>query len=174
MEELWKPIFNGLYQISSFGNVVSNDKLVRSPHGGQYLKEGRLLKQNDNGQGYLQVQLCDDGKCTSVRVHILVAKAFIDNPLNLPKVNHKDLDKYNNLITNLEWCTQAENVQHAKANGRMIHSNSKNTVLTEADIPDIRKMIAVGLTNKIIAEMYGVHPGTIGCIRSGRNWSHVK
>lgn len=70
---------------------------------------GRFLKQNPNTKGYPSVNL--DRKTTVV--HRMVAKKFIPNPLNLPQVNHKDRNKKNNHFTNLEWCTNQENCEHA-------------------------------------------------------------
>ena len=172
--EVWKD-YDEFYQVSSFGNVRSKDSVVKSTWGGEYFKPGRLLKQNDNGQGYLQVQLCYNGKCKTERVHRLVAIVFIDNPLRLPKVNHKDTNKRNNAVNNLEWCTQLENVLHAKVNGLMVQGETAaNSKLTEEGVLEIKMLIREGFSNKEIANIFGVHPGTINCIRTGRNWSHVK
>lgn len=172
--EIWKEL-DQFYEVSSFGNVRSKTKEVISTYGGIYIKEGRTLKQTSNSLGYLQVSLCYDGLTKTERVHRLVALLFVDNPLKLPKVNHKDTNKQNNNKDNLEWCTQKENVQHAKVNGLMTKGETAiNSKLTEAGVEDIKKLIKVGCTNKQIADLFNVHPGTINCIRIGRNWSHVK
>lgn len=172
--EIWKDI-DQFYEVSSFGNVRSRAREVRSTWGGLYIKEGRMLKQNDNGQGYAQVQLCYDGIKRTERVHRLVAIAFIPNPDNLPKVNHKDTNKRNNTIGNLEWCTQLFNVQHASENGLMVKGETAaSSKLTEDGVLDIKHLIKEGFTNREIASLFNVHPGTIQCIRLGRNWSHVK
>ena len=172
--EIWKDL-DEFYEGSSYGQVRSKSRMVYSTYGGVYIKEGRTLKQNDNGQGYLQVSLCYDGKKKTERVHRLVALLFIENPNKLPKVNHKDLNKRNNKVDNLEWCTQLQNVQHAKSNGLLTRGETAiNSKLTEAAVVDIKEMIRNGFSNKEIAEIFSVHPGTINCIRTGRNWSHVK
>jgi hypothetical protein len=171
--EIWKD-YNDQYEVSSLGQVRSKSKCVRSTHGGYYVKEGRILMQNDNGQGYLQVNLCHNGVTRTERVHRLVAIVFVPNPDRLPKVNHKDANKRNNAATNLEWCTQAENVAHAKKLGLTTRgATAVNAVLDEDAVRDIKYLIKEGCSNKDIAELFGVHPATINCIRTGRNWSHV-
>lgn len=104
-QEIWKDVcgYEGLYQVSNVGNVRSlNYKGVR----------GRVneLSKGLSGSGYYVVVLCRDKKQTTVNVHRLVAEAFIDNKDNKPVVNHKDEDKTNNSVDNLEWVTEKENV----------------------------------------------------------------
>lgn len=110
-EEVWKDIldFNGLYkgyyQISNLGRVRSLD---RTDSAGRKLS-GRLLKQSNNRVGYLFVNISINGKRKTLRVNRLVAKAFIPNPYDKIFVNHKDEDKHNNNVNNLEWVTPKEN-----------------------------------------------------------------
>lgn len=106
MEEIWKDIegYEGLYQVSNLGRVKSlgNGKSNNS-------KE-RIKKQtNTNTRGYLQVQLSKDGSKKMFLVHRLVASAFIPNPNDLETVNHKDENKENNSVKNLEWMTNKDN-----------------------------------------------------------------
>lgn len=103
-EEIWKPVvgYEGLYEVSNLGKVKNNKKIISSV---------------DDGNGYLRLHLSKEGKVKSFRVHRLVAEAFIENPYGLPKVNHIDGNKKNNVVDNLEWCTQAENVEHAYSSG---------------------------------------------------------
>ena len=100
MQEIWKDIegFEGRYQVSTWGNVRSMKKKI---------------KPYENDKGYLKVGLCKDGKSHKKRVNRLVAQAFIPNPYNLPQVNHKDGNKKNNSVTNLEWTTDKANREHA-------------------------------------------------------------
>lgn len=102
MNEKWKPIegYNGMYWISSLGNVKSYKMDI----------SGHILYTRVNEYGYETVALHDGtGKRKYFKVHRLVAKAFIPNPDNKPQVNHKDEDKENNNVENLEWVTSQEN-----------------------------------------------------------------
>lgn len=118
MKEIWKDIFNyeGLYQVSNTGKVKS---LERKSFNGHVLitNKERFLKFGNNGNGYLFVNLSKDNTQKRLYVHRLVAFAFIPNPLNKETVNHKDGNKLNNCVENLEWCSQKENNQHARRTG---------------------------------------------------------
>lgn len=98
--EQWKNIkkYEGLYQCSSEGRIKSL----------KYGKE-RILKTGKDRGGYLFVVLCKDKKTNICRVHRLVAEAFLDNPDNLPEVNHKDENPSNNNVNNLEFCDRIYN-----------------------------------------------------------------
>lgn len=102
-EEIWKDIKNyeGLYQISNFGNLKS-------------IKNGRekIIKQNYS-QRYIRNNLWKKCKYKTLSIHRLVAEAFVPNPSNYKIVNHKDGNRYNNNATNLEWCTQSHNVKES-------------------------------------------------------------
>lgn len=106
--EIWKPIpdTNGYIEISNQGNVRS-------------LLKGRShsLKTQRDKKGYMRFTVTVDRKKTTYKVHREVAKAFISNPDNLPQINHKDGNKSNNSVSNLEWCTNRENALHAMKNG---------------------------------------------------------
>lgn len=103
-QEIWKDIkgFEGQYQISTFGNVRS-----------VYKKSTKILVVFKTEKGYLRAKLHSKNKKHYVKVHRLVAQAFIPNPDNKPQINHKDGNKLNNHIDNLEWVTDLENKQHA-------------------------------------------------------------
>ena len=98
--------YNGIYEISSFGNVISNNFGKR-----------KILKQSTMTSGYKMVVLKKDGKQKSFSIHRLMAIAFLPNENNLPQVNHKDGNKLNNDLSNLEWCTQSQNIQHMYDSG---------------------------------------------------------
>ena len=112
MIEQWIPIYNNLYSVSNLGNVKANERDVETKTGIRHYKE-KILKPEITRDGHLRVVLCEAGKSKRVLVHRLVAQAFIDNPYNLPQVNHIDGDKSNNSIDNLEWCTREDNIKHA-------------------------------------------------------------
>lgn len=112
MEEIWKDIvikkngvvydYEGLYEVSNMGRVRN-------------VKTGRMLKLLENGKCYLFVRLCKNSNVEMFYVHRLVATMFIpnDDPIWKTEVNHKDFDRLNNIVTNLEWTSHQENVQHS-------------------------------------------------------------
>lgn len=118
-DEIWCPIkgFEGLYEVSDKGRVKS-------------LKFGkeRILKTGRNQEGYLQVGLCKNCETKTYRVHRLVAQTFIPNPDNLPQVNHKDEDKENNFVHNLEWCDGKYNSNYGTRTQRQSEKLSKSVL----------------------------------------------
>ena len=113
-KEEWKDIkdYEGLYQVSNLGNVKALDRVIKDStrERTQHIKS-HILKPTDNGRGYQIVSLNKNGRKNKY-VHRLVAEAFIDNPENKKEVNHKDLNKKNNCVDNLEWINQKENKEH--------------------------------------------------------------
>ena len=128
MQEVWKDIpgYEGLYQVSSLGRVKSLERDTKRLRP-QHIRE-RMLKPRNGG--YLQVYLADAGKREAVYIHRLVAQAFIPNPDNKPIANHKDGNKHNNSVENLEWCTHQENVLHAYLTGLNIPHQERKGVWT--------------------------------------------
>ena len=116
--ETWVDIegYEGMYQVSTLGRVRSLDRVVRGANAMsdsyQINLKGRILKQGMALNGYLFVVLCKDGKHKHATVHRLVAETFIPNPDNLPEINHKDENKSNNVVSNLEWCDRSYNVNY--------------------------------------------------------------
>jgi len=102
----WKsvPGYEAAYMVSDAGLVFS-------------CKSGRLLTLSLTTHGYIRVSLNTGHKSSVKHVHRLVAEAFIPNPDNLPQVNHKDGDRLNNNVSNLEWCNNSQNQQHAYDTG---------------------------------------------------------
>lgn len=108
-----------MYQVSNDGLVRSVDRYVYcevSPNKLQHIF-GKVLKQGVDKKGYKIVYLSKEGKQKTIKVHRLVATAFIENPLSLPQVNHKDGCKANNCVDNLEWCDNSYNQKHAHDSG---------------------------------------------------------
>jgi hypothetical protein len=120
---LWKDVvgFEGLYKISEYGDIQSSYKSMK------------ILKPKKDKDGYSGVSLSKNGKAHHLRVHRLVAMAFLDNLENHPIVNHKDLDVTNNHYSNLEWCTFVHNTKHYYDNAldkRTLSSLSKDELLS--------------------------------------------
>lgn len=105
IQEIWVnvPGFYGDYQISSHGRLKSFKKCVT----------GKIMSVKNCTGWYLSARLCKSGEAKTYRIHRLVAESFIPNPCKKPEVNHKDFNKQNNLVSNLEWATPSENVRHA-------------------------------------------------------------
>lgn len=125
-KEAWKDIvgFEGLYQVSSLGRVKS---LGREHWNGKghWWSADRIKEQRNDVKGYKVVTLCKECNTTVAKVHRLVALAFIPNPDNLPVVNHKDENKQNPKLDNLEWCTNDYNINYGTAIARASESKKK-------------------------------------------------
>lgn len=97
--------YGSQYSASTCGKIIS--------HGNDKSRKEKILKTHTNKKtAHQKVQLYSDGRSVKRFVHRLVAETFLDNPLKLPCVNHKDNDPTNNNVENLEWCTQQENIKH--------------------------------------------------------------
>lgn len=160
--QTWRPVsgYEDRYEVSDRGDVRKRD--------------GSLLKQWPNGQGYMLVRL--SGPRALARVHRLVAEAFLDNADRYPFVNHIDFDTANNRAENLEWCTQAENLKHSEAAGRMqkdywIGRRSPNADLTNETAAQIRRdYSAGGVSWSDLAGRYGISKRTVGRIVRGETY----
>ena len=114
MEEIWKDVegYEGIYEVSNLGRVRSLDRMVEYSDGTKRLHRGRVLKAAADKDGYDRVILSTPSGHKNRLVHRLVAQAFIPNTEHLPEVNHKDENKRNNVVSNLEWCTDKYNVNY--------------------------------------------------------------
>lgn len=122
MTEIWKDIkgYEGKYQVSSCGQVRTIERDIVMKNGGPRHIRGKIKAQTSDKDGYLLVKLKDKGIERTFKVHRLVAAAFIENPNNYPTINHKDEDKKNNNVENLEWCTRYYNNHYSNLIERMV------------------------------------------------------
>ena len=119
-EEIWKAVdgYEGLYEVSNFGRVKGVDRVIINSDGVKRLWKGRVLRPAKGSNGYFFCNLCKNGKTENKCIHRLVAETFIPNPSNLPQVNHKDENKENNCVDNLEWCDSKYNNNYGSRNKR--------------------------------------------------------
>ena len=110
--EIWKNIENygGRYQISNYGRVRTT---LETDHHGGYTTCLKIMKATTTRKGYLTIGLAKNGKAKRYLVHRIVATHFIENPHNKPCINHKDYNRKNNRVSNLEWCTYLENNEYS-------------------------------------------------------------
>lgn len=154
MKEKWKdiPNYEGLYQISNFGRVKSFRKSTKYRCQSEY-----ILKPYVPQHGYEVVTLYDKSTKHKFLVHRLVATAFLPNPDNLPQINHKDENKRNNNVTNLEWCTAEYN--NAYGTARLRASDTASLPIEQLAYDG--KVIAIYRSTRIASELLGIKRGTL-------------
>ncbi len=167
--ENWLAVsgYEGRYAVSDQGNVMSMN----------FAKSGLpgLLKFNIN-RGYRTVELQTGSVKKRFTVHRLVAAAFIGPRPEGQHINHKDGNKANNALSNLEYCTPSENQKHSFRLGLQSLKGEKHTraELTDDKIREIKMMLASGMAQPSVAKMMGVCNSTISLINTGKRWGHVK
>ncbi len=179
-EEVWKPIVGHeeSYEISSFGRLRSLDRQVNSKVGTRGTK-GQIIKTKIDKYGYEAVALYSHQKGWYTTIHRLVASAFLPNPEKKATVNHKDANKLNNHVDNLEWNTNLENMRHANKMGLRDHvyrrgEDNNFTKLKKEDILYIRKNYNKKTLNlERLGEMFNVNPSNISQILARKTWKHI-
>lgn len=176
--EVWKPIpkYEGIYQVSNFGRVKSLNRWVTCKNGNRQRRKERILKLRKNRGGYLIVGLHQHGEMNTFKVHRLVAQAFVPNPNHYSQVNHKDENKMNNKMENLEWCTVKYNNNYGtriqrravtQTNG--LQSKPVNQYDLQGKLlrrwPSLRECRRHGLSNASISKCcHGKQRTAYGCI----------
>ena len=165
----WK-IINGFdgYSVSDTGLIKNN-------------KTGRILKTRLSKKGYVTVTVRPDGRSSAknFRIHREVAEAFIYNELNLPQVNHKNCDKTDNHVSNLEWVTAKENINHAIVNGRRVSlhgEDNSESKLTDSDVREILRSYIPFCNvygSRALSKKFGVGKSTIGRVVRREDWKHI-
>ena len=166
--EIWKPVvgYENLYEVSNYGRVRSLDRVDCAGR----KRKGKELKQRSDKDGYKRAGLSKNGTSKPLLVHRLVAIAFISNPQNKPQINHKDENKANNCVWNLEWCDQAYNNNYGTRNERA----------TKKRIESIKGKYATkgkytGAKNPRARKVQCINNGMIfDCIIDAREWCGLK
>lgn len=160
--EIWKKVLNyeGLYEVSNKGRVRDC--------------KGKIKPMYKNNKGYLCLSLYYKGKTYHPTIHRLVAKAFIENPNNYDQVNHKDCNKSNNTVNNLEWCNQRYNYDE----GMKTFQYSKNEAhyfakLKNSDIPIIYDLYKLGFTRTTISKIFDINPSSLNAIETGISYREL-
>ena len=177
MEEIWKDIkgYEGSYMISNLGRARSIDRIIIRSDGVERTIKGGILKQHNNKAGYPSFGVWKDNKRVLLMTHRIVLSEFVQNNDKTLVVNHKDGDKENNLLSNLEWCTQKFNIDHAMNNGLFDNRGIKhgNSKISESDVLKIRKLHKDGLNHQEIADKIGVKRRNVTSIVNRKTWKHI-
>lgn len=172
--EVWRdiPNYEESYMASNYGRIYSKTRFIKQGNK-RRLTKGRMLSQKKRKDGYLEVCLSKNNVQKSFTVHRLVMVTFFgDSELT---VNHKDGNSKNNHISNLEYCTQKENMEHASATGLLkVGELSTSSKLKNKDVLDIRRLKKEGYKIKYIADKYDISISHAYDIISSRKWKHLK
>lgn len=178
MNESWKPLseYSNEYEVSNLGRVKSTNRYVPGSRGSVQFKPSVILTPKLTKNGYLRVHIRHKGKNTYPLIHRLVANAFLERTEDKTVINHKDGNKQNNCVDNLEWCTCSENAQHAL----LYHltpsgENSPCAKLSYDDVLKIRSEYIKG-THEFgivaLGKKYGVSKSMISLIVRNEKWKY--
>lgn len=166
--EIWRDIpgYEGKYQVSNLGRVMSLTRYVKSKKGQKdYKKPGRILKCFSTNN-YLRVELNKNGKGKKFFVHRLVAIAFIPNVSNKPNIDHIDTNTKNNAVCNLKWCTQKENIHNPISYKR----NREALRTEEANLKRVKSMTSTRIYKKLGENHFAIK---VKCITTGEKFDCI-
>lgn len=172
MEEVWKPLINfeKTHSISNYGRLNGLERIVQYYNHKRVIKE-KILSPCLNPNNYRVYSI----KNKTIFIHKEVAKAFIPNPENKPEVNHKDGNKNNNHVSNLEWVTRFENIEHAFKNKLIVPAvgtKQSSSKLTENQVKYILDNPQIGARK--MAKILNLKSHTaVSSIRLGKTWNHI-
>lgn len=170
-EEIWKPVvgWEAHYAVSNKGRVMRTSKAGPT-------HSGKIRAHAVDGCGYARLPLCVNYKSVTCKVHRLVAEAFIGPIPRGYEVNHKDGDRLNNCVENLEICTHTENVRHSRyilKNYCAVGEKNARATVKEADVVAIRQARTTGLSYSKLAILFGVKKSLIADVCMRRCWKHL-
>ena len=183
MKEVWKLIdyknVPSIYEVSNLGGIrrVSHKLKTKNQFGlCNAVRKEKVLRPCENSGGYLMFRLMVGGKKQVHLVHRIVATAFIPNPEGKPCVNHKDFNKSNNCVSNLEWVTYRENTLHATQNGVLVSYKGRESNLakyTEEEVKKVYTMCKSGVSQSKAGGIMGIPRSTVGSIMQKVSWKHI-
>lgn len=150
------------YEISKLG-IVRNKQTKK------------IKSQYVSSTGYYMISISRNNKSNPYRVHRLIANNYMENPENKPSINHKDGNKLNNCIDNLEWCSHQENMTHAFKTG-LANNTGENNGMAKINIEiarNIKKMLRAKISQQKIADSFGISRSLVLGINTGRLWKHA-
>ena len=166
--------FEGMYEVSSYGKVISIARGFCADGKKKQTTRSRILSPRSNGNGYMGVQLWKDGKDYAKYVHRLVLEAFVGECPEDYEACHNKPYRWFNHLSNLRWDTKKNN--HAD---KFLHGTIRNgekaraAKLTESKVLEIRRLLSTGVEQKIIAENYLIKQPTVSDIANRRTWKHI-
>ncbi|CDD75562.1 prophage LambdaSa2 HNH endonuclease family protein [Cryptobacterium sp. CAG:338] len=165
----WAPVsgYEGIYEISDDGRIRSLDRWHTGKDGRRVPYKGRMIAPGIGVNGYKVVSLWKNGKGKSVYIHRLVAETFIKNPENKKTVNHKDGNRTNNNVSNLEWATYSENNLHEY---RVLGKKGTGRKLTDMQVVFIRNSKE---SPRVLAAMFGVSDSVICNVKNKKIYREV-
>ena len=179
MAEEWKDIqgYEGKYQVSTLGRVKSLARIIYKGHYQAFYSEKIMIAYLEKN-GYLSTRLYDgNNKNKKILIHRIVAQAFLSNPEKKAQVNHKNGDKTNNRIENLEWATCKENINHAIQIG-IINNKGENNAkakLTDKDASEVKRLyLKENMKQRDIAKIFNISQTTVWSVVHGRVYSYLK
>ena len=164
------------YSVTEDGRIYSHRRIINNQHFG-----GRFLKKRLNLEGYYKVTLMKNRKPFEKKVHRLIAECFIPNPNNKPCINHKDGNKQNNQISNLEWVTYKENTAHAIKHGLFVFADPNlprvNRKLDKEQIKEIFENYQENSQNKglnFFANKFGLSTSAVSNLLKGKTYKEFQ
>lgn len=161
-KEEWRSVvgYEGYYEVSSEGRV-------------RRVKTGKILKYIISNNGYATQIIYKNKTPKNFRLHRLVATAFVPNPQNKPYVNHIDNNPMNNCVSNLEWCTSKENMDHCVKQGRRVNHIGEKNGQSKLTTTQVREILDSILPQKELSIIYGVSQSNISSIKTRLSWKNI-